>query len=252
MAVMDEFKKERQEALANASFKEKLSYYIYYYKWYVIIALLAVIAIVYTVHAVLDQKESALYVSLLNTVELDGASEYNQSFVDASGIDTQAQDITFDSNLYIDINSMDETTMASSQKLMAYLAAGELDVLLTDADTISNYSYQDDFLTMEEFLTPEQYEKYEPYFYYIDLAAMEEWNTILDNPDNLFLDYSYDFPDPRKPEEMKQPVAVGIFMDDCTGLKDAYHFRSEDVVFAIFGNSTHLELAQQYLDYLMQ
>lgn len=45
MAVMDEFKEER-EALKNGTPKQKLAYFWYYYKWHVIIALVVIIMIV--------------------------------------------------------------------------------------------------------------------------------------------------------------------------------------------------------------
>ena len=45
MAVMDEFKEER-EALKNGTPKQKLAYFWYYYKWHVIISLVVIILIV--------------------------------------------------------------------------------------------------------------------------------------------------------------------------------------------------------------
>ena len=45
MAVMDEFKEER-EALKNGTPRQKLTYFWYYYKWHVIIALVVIIMIV--------------------------------------------------------------------------------------------------------------------------------------------------------------------------------------------------------------
>lgn len=250
MAVMDEFKEER-EALKHGTPKEKFQYFLDYYKWYVIIAVLVIIAGIYTVREIMNRKETVLYTCLLNTLELD-ASEYNAGFAEAINLDTNTCQLLFDADTWIDINSMDEATMASYQKLVAHLAAGELDIMITDADSITNYTYQEDFFTMEELLSPEQYERYEPYFYYIDMTTLEDWHTFITDYDNLLLDISYDFPDPRKPEEMDAPVAVGIFLDECDEFRKCYHFRSDDVVFSVFLNTAHKETALQYLDYLMQ
>ena len=250
MPVMDEFKEER-EALKHGTPKEKLTYFFDYYKWHVIIAVFAIIAVIYTIQEVLNKKETVLYTCLLNTVELDPL-EYNNAFAESLGIDTEKYALFFDADTWIDINNMDDATMASYQKLLAQLAAGELDIMITDTDSITNYSYQGDFFAMGELLTQEQYEMYEPYFYYIDLAAMEEWHNYVSDPDNLLFDYSYDFPDPRKPENMTAPTPVGIFLDNCEALKKCYHFRSDDVVFCVFANSSHTDTALQYLDYLME
>lgn len=249
MAVMDEFREER-EALKHGTPKEKLAYFIDYYKWHVIVAVLVVFMVISIIRDMLNQKESILYTCLLNTMELD-ASEYNNAFAESLGIDTEKYELIFDAETWIDINSMDEATMASSQKLVARLAAGELDIMITDTDSVTNYSYQADFLTMKELLSPEQYEMYKPYFYYIDLAVMAEWQASISDPNNLLLDYSYDFPDPRKPENMTAPTPVGIFLDDCEELKSCYHFKTDDVVFCVFANSSHTDTVLLYLDYLM-
>lgn len=251
MAVMDEFKEER-EALKHGTPKQKFTYFMDYYKWYVIIAVIIIIAGIYTVREIMNRKDTALYTCLLNTIELEPAEQYNADFAEAIGLDTDAFQLIFDASTWIDINSMDENTMANSQKLMAHLAAGELDIMITDSDSLTNYAYQDSFLTMEELLSPEQYEKYEPSFYYIDLATLEEWNAYVSDPDNLTLDVSFDFPDPRKPEEMESPLAIGIFLDECGELRNCYHFQSDDVVFSAFGNTSRKETVLQYLEYLMR
>jgi hypothetical protein len=250
MAVMDEFKEER-EALKHGTPKQKFTYFLDYYKWYVIIALLVIVAGTYTIYEIVTKKDTAFYVCLLNTLELD-AAEYNAGFIESTGIDTNEYQLIFDTDTWIDINSMDESTMANSQKLMAHLAAGELDVMITDSNSITNYTYQEDFYTMEELLSPEQYERYKPYFYYVDMVTLAEWHEYISNPDNLMLEIDFDFPDPRKPEEMESPVAVGIFLDESEALRNCYHFRSDDVVFSVFLNSSHIETALQYLEYLTQ
>ena len=250
MAVMDEFKEER-EALKHGTPQQKFQYFLDYYKWHVIIAVVVIIMGIYTVREIMGRKETALYTCLLNTLELD-ASEFNAGFAEAINLNTDKYQLLFDASNWIDLGSMDEATIANSQKLMAHLAAGELDIMITDTDSIVNYSYQEDFFTMEELLSPEQYEKYKPYFYYIDMAAAEEWHKFITDYDNLLSDTSYDFPDPKKPEEMTSPVAVGIFLDECDAFLKCYHFRSDDVVFGVFRNTARKETALQYLDYVMQ
>lgn len=251
MAVMDEFKEER-EALKHGTPKEKFQYFLDYYKWHAIIAVLVIVAGIYTIREIMNRKETVLYTSLLNTLRLESADQYNADFMESINLDRNSYQMIFDTDTWIDINSMDETTMAASQKLAAFLAAGELDIMITDTDSLTTYSYQEDFLTMEELLSPEQYEQYQPDFYYIDKATVQEWHDYISDYSNLKLEIDFEFPDPRKPEEMASPVAVGIFMDNCEGLKESYHFKSDDVAFCVFANSSHKETALQYLDYLMQ
>lgn len=56
MAVMDEFKEER-EALKNGTPRQKLAYFWYYYKWHVIIALVVIIMIVSFIKQLTDRKD---------------------------------------------------------------------------------------------------------------------------------------------------------------------------------------------------
>ena len=70
MAVMDEFKEER-EALKNGTPKQKLAYFWYYYKWHVIIALVVIIMIVSFVKQLTDRKDPAFYAVMLNASLLD-------------------------------------------------------------------------------------------------------------------------------------------------------------------------------------
>lgn len=260
MAVMDEFKEERA-ALKNGTPKEKISYFVYYYKWHVIITI-AVIAIVASfIVQIVNRKENAIFVCMLNTVEksADGniysstvADDFGAAFAEYAGIDTEEYDVYLDTSLTIDYNSMDENTVNSSQKYVTYLAAAEMDVIVTDQDSLENYAYQEDFHDLRDILSSEQLEKYEPYFYYIDMATVRERNEYLDQPDNLFTDFELYAPDPRNPEAMEEPIPVGIYLNNSTALRDSFYFKSEDVIACVFANTKRLDTALQYLDFLME
>lgn len=132
MAVMDEFKEER-EALKNGTPKQKLAYFWYYYKWHVIIALVVIIMIVSFVKQLTDRKDPAFYAVMLNASLLDQMTSEQPDFVtdfaEKEGIDLNTNDITFDTSIRIVEDSMDETSITSSQKLMVYVAANELDCI---------------------------------------------------------------------------------------------------------------------------
>lgn len=259
MAVMDEFKEERA-ALKNGTPKEKISYFVYYYKWHVIITIAVIAMIVSFIVQIVNRKDNALYVCMLNTVEkgIDGpaydstaSKDYADKFAEYAGIDTDEYDVYFDTSMRLNYNSMDEETVNSSQKYMTYLAAAEMDVIVTDEASLELYAYQEDFYDLREILTPEQIEKYEPYFYYIDMVTVAERNEIMDSPDNLYTDYVLIAPDPRKPEAMEEPVPVGIYLDNCDELRESFYFQSDDVVACVFINTQRLDTALQYLDFLM-
>lgn len=251
MPVMDEFREER-EALKHGTLKEKISYFLYYYKWHVV-TVIAVIAIVVSfIYQTVNQKDRALFVALLNVYELDPAQDYDQRFAEYAGIDTDTYEVFFDTSMHMDtsdLTAVDENTMATTQKLMVYLAAREIDVLIASESTTNTYAYTDTFCDLSTFLSREQYAKYEPYFYYMDRALLEERNDAA--LDEEFVSVP-DYPSPRNPESMKAPVPVGIYLDAADGLRENYIFTDESIIFSPVINGQNPENASLYLDFIFE
>ena len=250
MAVMDEFKEER-EALKNAGFKKRASYFIYYYKWYVIVAVLVLIAVISFIYQLATKKENAFYAVFMNSVESEEAAQrFQQNFNEYAGIDTQEFETVFDTSITIDEDNsmMADVTMTSTQKLMVYVAAAEIDVLLSDSASIEKYANSSSFYDMREILTEEQLSRYEPYFYYVDMAVVRE---LEEAQDNLDTEYQAVFPAPKKPEEMEEPVPVGLYVDS-TKLEDAYYFPEGELVLGVYANAPHLEQTLKFIDYLFE
>lgn len=249
MPVMDEFQKER-DAVRNGTPKQKLSYFVYYYKWYVIAAVLILLAVISLAVHFANQKETAFYACLLNAAPGENAEQYIQSFTEYAGIDTDAYETDFDTSIIIsETQGNPETLAAASQQLMIYIAAGNLDVMLTDTNSIRHYANADLFYDLRDFLTPEQLKLYEPYFYYVDWSVVQELKQSMPDSENDFIPA---YPDPRKPEEMEQPVPVGIFLKKDCALTDNYYFLSDDVVLSVLSNTGRSQTASRFIDFVMQ
>lgn len=251
MAVMDEFKEER-EALKNGTPKQKLAYFWYYYKWYVIISVIVIAMIVSFIHQFLDRKDPAFYTVLLNASLLDQMSseqpDFITDFAEKEGIDLNTSEITFDTSIRIIEDSMDETSVTSSQKLMVYAAANELDSMITDFTSFQKYANSSMFHDLRDILTEEQVQALEPYFYYVDrevVRAIESAN------DDLNTDYAPEYPDPLHPEDMQDPVPVGICLTGCKDLTDNYYFRGDGIVMGIYANAEHAQTAVDLAEYLL-
>ena len=173
MPVMDEFKEER-EALKNGTFQQKLSYFMDYYKWHVIVSVLALSLVISLVIQMVNQKDIVLYVCMLNTIENNGTTEYMQSLAEYAGIDLYKESIHFDTTMFIEQGQLDQNTMLSTQKFVTYLAAGELDMMITDSGSMADYANDEYFYDLREYLTPEQVEKYKQYFYYVDMTVVQK------------------------------------------------------------------------------
>lgn len=249
MPVMDEFREER-EALKHGTLKQKISYFFCYYKWHVIITIALIAFAVSMAHQILTQKENAFFAAFINTVELETAGNFVQGFTEYAGIDMNEFDVMFDTALRInpDPASYDESTITSTQKVMVYLAAQEIDILAAGDTVMNSYAYNDSFYDLREILTAEQLAEYEPYFYYMDRTVAEERSEM----DFTSADYSSlpAYPDPRNPEAMSDPIPVGIYLDSADTLKEHYYFLDENALIAVAANTRHPETVSRYLEYI--
>ena len=177
-----------------------------------------------------------------------GHDHSNNYIAEKEGIDLNTSDITFDTSIRIVEDSMDEASVTSTQKLMVYVAANELDSMITDFDSFQKYANSSLFYDLRDILTEEQLQALEPYFYYVDrevVLAIEAAN------DDLNTDYTPEYPDPLHPEEMQDPIPVGICLTGCTDLTDNYYFRGDGIVMGIYANAEHADTAVDLAEYLL-
>ncbi len=249
MPVMDEFKEERA-AMKEKSFKEKFEYFWDYHKWHVIISVLAVAMVGTFVYQLVTRKETAFFAAMLNCYDMTNASgEYAAAFETYAGINSEEESALFDTTMVIDMDNMNnDLTKSSLEKMMVYLAAQEIDVVMGDETVMENYANNTTFMDLRELLTPEQIAKYEDDFYYIDQAIIDEKEA---QEAALNYDYVAVYPDPKSPELMKDPVPVGIYLDEDAALMESYFFSGKNPLIAVPINTEHAEMASLYIDYVM-
>ena len=249
MAVMDEFHEER-EAMKHGTPKQKLEYFWLYYKWHVIIAVAAIAAITSFIYETVTRKETALHVLFLNSFVLseDNGEAYEQNFLESTKINTDEYEILVDTSLYLQPGSMDENTYTALQKVSVYVAAGDVDLLAADQTAFEYYGYLDYLTDLRKMLTPEQIEKYSPYFYYIDGEVLAAKQKATDNLE----EYTLAYPDPSKPEEMADPIPVGIFLENASEdfTSNYIFFGNNSSAIGFMINAHHLENAQAFVDYI--
>lgn len=248
MAVMDEFKDER-EAMKNASLKKKFSYFWYYNKWYVIGGTILFLFVAIFIHDILFKKEIILNIAFLNTsVHLEDSEEYAEKFLNEMNIDSEKNRIFLDTSLKISTGIMDETVIASTEKLSGYIATSSLDSIVADASLFERYANAGVFTDIRTILTDDEVKKYEPYFYYVNVDTVKQYQLAETNMDNSL---KPEIPDPAKPELMDGPVPVGIYIDNCTELLNVYKFpESEHVVLGLIADAPNKDMAHSFINYI--
>lgn len=252
MAWKDELNNAKK-VFKNGTPKEKFEYVLEYYKWHIIIVLFVIYMIGSIIYNNVTAKDYVLRGLFLNAFsEEETTQELEQNFISEFPIDTSTQEVFFDTSLYYTSYSPDENSEISYQTvqvLTARVAAGEIDFLIADDATLGEFCYSRYFYELSDILTEEQMEKYEPYFLYYDKAVLEE----LDN-----LDYTSEeltkisYPDPTRPDLMKDPVPVMINISSNDKLSGIYPDYSKDYAFAFVVNAANVEKSLEFLDYLME
>lgn len=247
MPVMDEFREERR-AIKNGTLKQKFAYFLDYYKWPVIIGIIVVAAAASFLYQLATNRDTALYAVLLNGSSkefLAEETEYTSDFAEYAGIDEKEYQILYDTSIHIGDGAADEYN--SVQKLMVYIAAADLDVMVSDPDSLLRYAYQQNFYDLRDILSEEQLARYADSFYYIDLAVAKA-HEAANNANNY--DYIPVYGDPHHPEDMEEPVPAGIFLPQDCPLLENYYFPGNELAVCVLINTQHPETALQFLDYL--
>lgn len=249
MAVMDEFREER-EAIKNAGFKEKWEYFWEYYKWYVIGGAAIIILLTIFIRDMVNKKDWIFYGAMINAVAVDEQAEnLMNDFAEIAQLNTEKYGVLFDTNYSIVKGSYDEISGASAQRLLVNLTAADLDFVISDETTFAQYATMDTFMDVRTLFTQEELEKYEPYFYYVDMAEVDritEGNLSADYDSYKGVEYDH-----TKPEDMERPVPVAIYINSSEKLKGAYLFKEDAVVLGIPLNTKHLNTSLLFIDYLL-
>lgn len=244
MPVMDEFREER-EAIKHGTFKQKYQYFKDYYRMPLLITILAILFVGTLVYKFVTSKDYAFYAAMLNCVPYEEYEWLNEEFADHAKIDLDRYRVVFDYNFFYTCNSSDENSVYTTQKLDAYTAARQLDVMLGTGDEFAHFADSMLFMDLRTVLTEEQLQKYEPYLYYIDVARVNQEDAEISDPQ--------DYANPRKPKEMEDPVPVAIYVDSCKKLETACFFRNADngIALGIYVNSLHVDNAVALIEYLL-
>lgn len=237
-----------KKVLRKGNPREIVGYFWDYYKWYLIALVFIAITFGSIIHIKMTAKDCVLKGAILNVTGSDTAgSELEQAFLTVSPIDTEKEEIVFDTSFYFSLDSDSatvQTTYQTLQMLSAQIAAGDIDFMIGDLESMNNLAYKQYYAELSDVLSEEQMERYEPHFLYYDKAFVDE----LRNMDAIATVY----PDPQKPDLMKEPVPMFINVSECRGLQDVYPYAEGEYVIAFAHTATNCDKMLKFLEFLME
>lgn len=246
MAVMDEFKEER-ERMKTQPFKKRFAYFWDYHKYHVLAGAFVLFFVVDLIYTWITAKDTVFAAALINCyADTEQAEIYEENLSLAYGIDMKEEEIML--NTDIRLTGEDATDYETVQLISVRVAAHEIDVMMTDKDTFDRYSKTDMFYDLRTVLSPEQLEYYKDSFYYIDYALIE--NDYYENFDYATTEF-VDTLDHSSPEGMEKPIPVGIYVTPSEEFSEYYRYGSDkEIIFGIAGYvaDRRLEYSLQFLD----
>ena len=235
MPVMDEFREER-EAMRQKSLKERFQYFIDYYKWHVIGGVALIVFAISMIHSVTNRKEWAFYGAFVNSYQTPDYNAFCEDFAEYADIDLGKYDVMMDTNIYISDSIFDQGNVDTMERLMVYIAAGDMDVMVSGPSIINRYAYYDTFQDLRQLLPQELQTQLEPYYYYMDMALADEFDALRESGET---DDVPPYPaDPSSPEGMEYPVPVGLYIQNCPRIQEAFIFQEEEVILGAACNAT--------------
>lgn len=249
MALMDEFKEER-ENIKNGTWQQKLAYFWEYYKWYVIIPAIIIFSLVWYIHHMITKTDDVLHGLFINAHTMEAqtsADELAAEFIEDMKIDTKEYSVTFNTSInYIAEDDSGTANYETIQAMMAWIAAGTIDFMSGDKDAITDLAYKQYTVDLKEVLSEKEIAKYEPYFLYIDEAVIEARSKAFENNED---GSDIAIPDSTKPETMEKPIPVMIDMSKCEALSEIYG-DTDSLVLGIANNAPNVETIVHFLEYL--
>lgn len=255
MSIWEETKEQRQK-MKGKSLKEKWNYFWEYYKIHTLVIILGVSLVTWFVHDIVTAKDEAFTATLLNSYGQDGQEGMAAEFAAYAGIDTDIYSCYLDCEATLNYSTMSQADLSYSQRIAVMTQSKTLDVIISDTEPFDNYATSEFFVDLREELTPEEYARFEPHFFYVDGAAIEARNNGAEPvyDENGLLQVSDPNIDHADPASMKDPIPVGIYLEDCKKFEQwgCYTYMKETPIFGFVCTSQRKDMAHLFLQYLTE
>ena len=245
MALMDEFKEER-EKMRHRPLKDKIAYFWEYYRLPTIIGLAVLVAVVSFIYGQVTKKQDILYGCILNTFQTN--TDFEENLLEHMQYDPDHYQVVLNKTLVYSAN-MNENSYEKYMVLITLISTNTVDFLTGNEAAMSSLAYNTSFADLREVLPKEVYELCEPYVLYADNYILEYNEEHFDGTEESLIT---EYPDPRKPETMKDPIPVMIDVTQCPEIMELYgNAKDTSIIMAIPWNPPHPEEMALTLQYLL-
>lgn len=257
--VRDEIR-EQQKKTKDMTPKERLAYFWFYYKVPFIAGIAAVIFLSVMIHDMITAKDYNFYALMLNSQNLNDTA-ISESFSEYADLDNEKYECYIDTMTTLSLKDYTQYDMATYQKIIAQAATNDFDALVLDSAVFYKLSISGFMVDLRTVLSEEELAAYEGNIYYIDQAAIDRadeadsddpeataFYSKMENATNAVI--KADAEEHKHPENMEEPVPVGIYIEDSPFIEKTDSYHGLIPVFGIASTSQRMDKAASYLSYL--
>ena len=246
MTIFEHIKKQHENIKSRPK-EERWDYFWDYYKWHVVAIVLVIAILIQGVVSIVNRRDIVFSGILLNCIISVEDDNFLQGFYDYAGIDSKAEQAAFYTDIVLtDRNNKNDIN--AYQRIMAGIATKDTDFVVGQPENFQLCAYNTSrmFADLREFLSEELLEKLSDRLYYIDGEVLQ----TLSAPVGETVDTNIAYPDPTRPENMKDPIPVGIDVSDRTDFQTAYYFPDTTLYLGVVANTPRPELTTEFITYL--
>lgn len=257
--VRDEIR-EQQKKTKDMTPKERLAYFWFYYKVPFIAGIAAVIFLSIMIHDMVTAKDYNFYALMLNSQNLNDTA-ISESFSEYADLDNKKYECYIDTMTTLSLKDYTQYDMATYQKIIAQAATNDFDALVLDSAVFYKLSISGFMVDLRTVLSKEELAAYEGNIYYIDQAAIDRADEAASDDPEAMAFYNKmenatnaaikaDAEEHKHPENMEDPVPVGIYIEDSPFIEKTDSYHGLIPVFGIASTSQRMDKASTYLSYL--
>lgn len=208
------------EAFKEMTISEKLSYLWEYYKvHFFLIALSIAVAIIIIKEVATPDVTPGFNAAIINSaVNPIALEQYSRDFEEHLQLDPLKENVVLNDNFYTDIYGLGSS---SAEALVAYIAAGEIDVMIAPETSFKQYAYYGYFRKLSDALPTDIYTALADYFFIYD----------------------------REEDPEKCPYGIYLYNSDLfNGLK----YNADNYVLGIMVNGPNMENTIEFIRFLFK
>jgi hypothetical protein len=213
--------REQNAKLKNAPLKKKWEYFKeYYLKMTLLILVIAILLISLAYSVITSPKETAFTAFFFNDTGDSSDTTLIDGFVDYIGVDTKKESCYIDATMNYTEDQSDYSSYLFVEKVMAEIAAEDLDVIVGDEMTVKYYAGLECFSDVTEILPDDLLDKFSDKLYYATVGESDEL------------------------------VPVGIYITDAPKINENYYYVDKEPIMGFIVNSNNTDNSIEFLRYI--